>query len=317
MINLLLLLAGFVLLILGGNMLVDSASSLAHRLKVPNIVIGLTIVAFGTSSPELAVNLMAAAQQNAGLVLGNVIGSNILNILLILGISALYAPLAVKSNTTWIEIPLAFLAALLVLVAAGDVLLDGSPENVITRSEGIVMIFFFIIFLVYTFQLIRRSQPEEPMEVKAYSIPRSILFIALGLALLVIGGHFIVQGATAIALKFGLSERLIGLTVVSIGTSLPELATSIAAASKKNTDMAIGNIVGSNIFNVFFILGASAIVFPVPVTGPAFFDLGMHILAGALLFLFIFTGKGHRLERWEGGLFLGVYVFYLGYLVMG
>ncbi|MCB0596612.1 MAG: calcium/sodium antiporter [Lewinellaceae bacterium] len=317
MISLLILIAGFVLLIFGANMLVDSASALAQRLKVPNIVIGLTIVAFGTSSPELAVNLMAAAQQNAGLVLGNVIGSNILNILLILGISALYAPLAVKSNTTWIEIPLAFLAALLVLVAAGDVLLDGSPENVITRSEGIVMIFFFIIFLVYTFQLIRRSQPEEPMEVKAYSIPRSILFIALGLALLVIGGHFIVQGATAIALKFGLSERLIGLTVVSIGTSLPELATSIAAASKKNTDMAIGNIVGSNIFNVFFILGASAIVFPVPVTGPAFFDLGMHILAGALLFLFIFTGKGHRLERWEGGLFLGVYVFYLGYLVMG
>lgn len=316
MLDLLILLGGFVLLIFGANMLVDSASALAHRLKVPNIVIGLTIVAFGTSSPELAVNLMAAFQQNAGLVLGNVVGSNILNILLILGVSALIAPLAVKSNTTWIEIPLAFLAALLVLVAAADSFLDRAPQNVITRSEGVVMIFFFIIFLVYTFQLIHRSQEEEPLEVKDYSTSKAILFIVLGLALLVLGGRFIVQGATAIAQNMGISERVIGLTVVSIGTSLPELATSIIAARKKNTDMAIGNIVGSNIFNVFFILGASAIVFPVPVTGPSFFDLAVHILAAALLFLFIFTGKGHRLERWEGGLFLGMYLVYLGYLVI-
>ncbi|MCB0546804.1 MAG: calcium/sodium antiporter [Phaeodactylibacter sp.] len=317
MLDLLILLAGFVLLIYGANALVDSASALAHRLNVPNIVIGLTIVAFGTSSPELAVNLMAAANHNAGLVLGNVVGSNILNILLILGISSLYAPLTVKSNTTWIEVPLAFLAALLVLVAAGDIFLDRAEENVITRSEGIVMIFFFIIFLAYTFQLIRRSRTEEPMEVKAYSLSRSVLFIILGFTLLVVGGRLIVEGATSIAEGLGISERIIGLTVVSIGTSLPELATSIVAARKKNTDMAIGNIVGSNIFNVFFILGASAIVFPVPVTGPSFFDLGFHILASALLFLFIFTGKGHRLERWEGGLFLGLYLLYLGFLVMG
>ncbi|MCO6479973.1 MAG: calcium/sodium antiporter [Phaeodactylibacter sp.] len=317
MLDLLILLAGFVLLIYGANTLVDSASSLAHRLKVPNIVIGLTIVAFGTSSPELAVNMMAAVNHNAGLVLGNVVGSNILNILLILGISALIAPLAVKSNTTWIEVPLAFLAALLVLTAAADAFLDRAPENVITRSEGIVMIFFFIIFLVYTFQLIRRGSADEPLEVKEYSTPKSIIFIVLGLALLVLGGRFIVQGATAIAAAMGISERIIGLTVISIGTSLPELATSIIAARKKNTDMAIGNIVGSNIFNVFFILGASAIVFPVPVVGPSFFDLAVHILASALLFLFIFTGRGHRLERWEGGLFLGLYVVYIGYLVMG
>lgn len=317
MLDLLILIAGFVLLIFGANMLVDSASALAHRLKVPNIVIGLTIVAFGTSSPELSVNLMAAAGHNADLVLGNVVGSNILNILLILGISALYAPLTVKSNTTWIEIPLAFLAALMVLVAAADVFLDQAQGNIITRSEGIVMIFFFIIFLVYTFQLIRRNRAEEPLEVKAYSVPRSILFIILGLALLVIGGRLIVEGATNIARILGISERVIGLTVISIGTSLPELATSIVAARKKNTDMAIGNIVGSNIFNVFFILGASAVVFPVPVTAPSFIDLGLHILASALLFLFIFTGRGHRLERWEGALFLGMYAFYLGYLVMG
>ena len=155
------------------------------------------------------------------------------------------------------------------------------------------------------------------MEVKAYSLSRSVLFIILGFTLLVVGGRLIVEGATSIAEGLGISERIIGLTVVSIGTSLPELATSIVAARKKNTDMAIGNIVGSNIFNVFFILGASAIVFPVPVTGPSFFDLGFHILASALLFLFIFTGKGHRLERWEGGLFLGLYLLYLGFLVMG
>lgn len=317
MLDFLILIAGFVLLIYGANMLVDSASSLAHRLKVPNIVIGLTIVAFGTSSPELAVNLMAAAQHNVDIVLGNVIGSNILNILLILGISALYAPLTVKSSTTWIEIPLAFLAAVLVLVAAGDRYLDQAPDNIVSRSEGIVMLFFFIIFLVYNFQLIRRSHKEEPMEVKDYSVPRAILFIVLGLALLVVGGKLIVEGATSIARLFGISERIIGLTVISIGTSLPELATSIIAARKKNTDMAIGNIVGSNIFNVFFILGVSAVVYPIPVATPAFFDLGMQILASALLFIFIFTGRGNRLERWEGGLFLGIYMFYLAYLVTG
>ena len=319
MLDLVILLAGFVLLIYGANILVDSASSLAHRLKVPNIVIGLTIVAFGTSSPELSVNLMAAAQHNVDIVLGNVIGSNILNILLILGICALYAPLTVKSNTTWIEIPLAFLAAVLVLVAAGDRFLDQAPGNIITRSEGIVMLFFFIIFLVYNFQLVRRSraQEEEPLQVKDYSVRKAILFVVLGLALLVIGGKLIVEGATSIARLFGISERIIGLTVITIGTSLPELATSIIAARKKNTDMAIGNIVGSNIFNVFFILGASAVIYPVPVTAPSFFDLGMQVLASALLFIFIFTGRGNRLERWEGGLFLGLYVFYLVYIVVG
>ncbi len=316
MLDLLILLAGFVLLVFGASMLVDSAASLAKRLEVPNIVIGLTIVAFGTSSPELAVNLMAAASQNVDIVLGNVVGSNILNIFLILGISALYAPLTVKSNTTWIEVPLAFLAALLVLVAAEDRFLDQATANVITRSEGIVLLFFFVIFLVYTFQLVRRSRVEEPLEVKEYTLTKAILFIILGLALLVLGGRFIVDGATGIARLLGMSDRLIGLTVVSIGTSLPELATSIVAARRKNTDMAIGNVVGSNIFNIFFVLGASAIVFPISVPPAARFDLLVNILASALLFVFIFTGKGHRLERWEGGLFLGLYMGYLAYLLL-
>jgi cation:H+ antiporter len=315
-IDILLLFAGFVVLIFGANSLVDAASSVAVKLGIPNIVIGLTIVAFGTSAPELVVNLFAAISGSTEMVLGNVLGSNIFNILGILGISAIIYPLTVKTSTTWLEIPLSLLAAICVLIIGADMVLDDATTNVITRSEGIVLLLFFTIFLVYNLTVAKAGGEEEEMETKSYTTGKAILFIILGLAGLILGGRLIVDSAVSIAEVIGLSERVIGLTVVSIGTSLPELATSIIAVRKKNVDIAIGNVVGSNIFNIFLILGISTTVAPLQLNDGAFFDIFVNIAAGLLLFIFIFTGKGRKLERWEGILLLSLYIAYVTYLIV-
>ncbi len=315
MLDIVILLAGFLFLILGADKLVDGASSLATRLGIPNIVIGLTIVAFGTSAPELVVNLFAAIDNNTEMVLGNVLGSNIFNVLAILGISAIIFPLTVKRNTTWLEIPLSLLAAIAVLVIANDLLLDNAVSNYISRTDGILLLLFFIIFLVYNLKVAQNSPADEETETKNYTYLKSALFIALGLAGLILGGRFIVTSAVSIAQAFGLSERIIALTVVSIGTSLPELATSIVAVRKKNVDIAIGNVVGSNIFNIFLILGISAVVTPLQVGQSTFIDIAVNIVAGMLLFIFIFTGRGRRLSKWEGVSLLAIYVAYLWYII--
>ena len=316
MTDLLLLLVGFAALIFGATKLVDAASGLASKMGVPSIVIGLTIVAFGTSAPELVVNVFAAVKGNTEMVLGNVLGSNIFNVLGILGVSAIIAPLTVKTNTTWLEIPLSLLAAVTVFVLAGDIFLDKATQNVVSRSEGIVLLLFFLIFLVYNMVVAKSGNAEEEIETKDYSVPMAILWIVVGLAGLVIGGRLIVTSAVSIAEELGLSERVIGLTVVSIGTSLPELATSIIAVRKKNVDIAIGNVVGSNIFNIFLILGVSGTIVPITIHPASFFDILVNILAGLLLFIFIFTGKGRQLERWEGAVFLLIFVAYLAYLIV-
>lgn len=316
LINILFLFGGFIALIFGANALVDAASSLAARWGVPSIVIGLTIVAFGTSAPELVVNVFAATSGSTDMVLGNVLGSNIFNVLGILGISALIYPLTVKSNTTWIEIPLSLLAAICVFVVASDVVLDGATTNLISRSEGIVLLLFFLIFLVYNLIVAKSGGADEEMETKDYSVGKGILFIVLGLAGLVIGGRLIVTSAVSIAEVIGLSERVIGLTVVSIGTSLPELATSIIAVRKKNVDIAIGNVVGSNIFNIFLILGISGTIVPLTINPASFFDIVVNIVAGLLLFIFVFTGRGRKVERWEGAVFVVAYIAYVTYLIM-
>ncbi len=315
-IDILLLFAGFVALIFGANSLVDAASSVAVKLGIPNIVIGLTIVAFGTSAPELVVNLFAAVSGSTEMVLGNVLGSNIFNILGILGISAVIFPLTVKTSTTWLEIPLSLLAAICVLIIGADMFLDGATINAITRSEGIVLLLFFVIFLVYNLTVAKAGGEEEEMETKSYTTGKAILFIILGLVGLILGGRLIVDSAVSIAEVIGLSERVIGLTVVSIGTSLPELATSIIAVRKKNVDIAIGNVVGSNIFNIFLILGVSTTVAPLQLNEGAFFDIFVNIAASSLLFIFIFTGKGRKVERWEGILMLTLYIAYVTYLVI-
>ena len=317
MLLVLILLAGFVALIYGANLLVDSASALAKRLKVPNIVIGLTIVSFGTSSPELIVSVMASVQGDTQIALGNVVGSNIFNVLGILGISALIYPLSVKSNTTWIEIPLSLLAAVILLVMANDQLIDRDGASAVTRTDGIILLFFFVIFMVYNAQLVKKGEISEEMEIRAYAPGKAVLLIIAGLVLLIIGGRAIVYSAVEIAQLLGLSERIIALTIISVGTSLPELATSAIAARKKNVDIAIGNIVGSNIFNIFLILGVSATINPVPLQAGGNFDMGVNLLAGLLLFLFIFTGRRHSIDRWEGGLFLALYVGYVVALVVG
>lgn len=315
MLDILLLLVGFVALIFGADKLVDAASGLAAKFGIPNIVIGLTIVAFGTSAPELVVNVIAAIHNNTEMVLGNVLGSNIFNVLGILGISAIIYPLAVKSNTTWYEIPLSLLAAFVVFISAIDVYLNRDLTNIISRSDAILLLLFFTIFLVYNMAISKNEIADEQIEIKKQKTITAVLFIFVGLAGLVIGGQLIVSSATSIAQSFGLSERVIGLTIVSIGTSLPELATSIVAVRKKNVDIAIGNVVGSNIFNIFFVLGVSAFITPVVVASASFVDIGMNIAAGILLFFFVFAGKYRRIDRWEGIILLSLYIGYLMYLI--
>jgi cation:H+ antiporter len=309
------LLVGFLVLIFGANKLVDASSSLAARFGIPNIVIGLTIVAFGTSAPEMVVNAIAAVNGKTEMVVGNVLGSNIFNVFGILGICAIIYPLTVKSNTTWYEVPLSLLAALVAFVISADVFLDLSIENLISRSDSMILLLFFAVFLVYNIAVSRGEKSTETTEIKNYSISKSILFIVLGLAGLIIGGRLIVTSAVSLAELIGISNRVIGLTVISIGTSLPELATSIAAVRKKNVDIAIGNVVGSNIFNIFFVLGVSGMIAPIVVEKSSSIDFMVNILASVLLFVFIFTGKHRRIDRWEGIVFLLLYLAYLAYIV--
>lgn len=309
---LLLLIAGFAPLIIGADILVGSASSLAKRLNVPTIVIGLTIVGFGTSSPEMVVNIFASLQGKSSIVLGNVIGSNIFNVLGILGISALIYPVLVKDNTTWIEIPLALLSAVAVMILANDALIDKTAVSGIGRIDGAVLLLFFVIFLVYNINLALSGNYSGVAGIKERSLSVSVFLIIAGFILLVIGGRMIVVSAVEVAEFLGLDQRVIALTIVSIGTSLPELATSIVAALKKNPDIAIGNIVGSNIFNVFFILGLSAVINPVAVPHSSNIDLWVNLMAGAFLFIFILAGNGRKLSRLEGGVLVG---FYLAYII--
>lgn len=314
MLSVALLILGFLPLLYGANILVDGGSALARRLNVPPIVIGLTIVAFGTSAPELVVNLFAAGSGTASLALGNVVGSNIFNILVVLGVASLFAPLAVKHHTTWSEIPLTILAALAMLVAASDTFLDGGA-SIISRTDGLLLLGFFAIFMAYTIHVSLSEDAQEESSIADMTLGRAVLFILIGLGLLILGGKLIVDGAVEAARMLGFSERVIGLTVVAMGTSLPELATSVIAARKKNVDIAIGNVVGSNLFNSFFILGISGTLRPLPVGGGASFDLFVNLGASTLLFVFLFTGRGRQLERWEGILLLVGYAGYLGWLL--
>jgi cation:H+ antiporter len=315
MLTYILFVVGFVLLISGANLLVEGSASIAKKLNISSIVIGLTIVAFGTSAPELIVNIFASVQGNTEIAIGNILGSNIVNILLILGISAIIYPLATKENTVWKEIPLSLLAAILVGVMVNDMLIDGGTFSGLTRIDGIVFIAFFIIFLYYTFGISKVSGENTDLEIKDMSYMKSSLYIVGGLLGLVIGGKWIVDGAIKIAEGFNVSQSLIGLTVVAIGTSLPELATSAVAAYKKQSDIAIGNVVGSNIFNIFWILGFSAVINPLPFSKDSVIDIIMTILASLILFLIMFIGKKHTVERWQGVIMILIYIGYVAYLI--
>ncbi len=311
----LLLALGFIFLIKGADFLVDGASSIAKRFGISSLVIGLTIVAFGTSAPELVVNIFASLQGNVDIAIGNIIGSNIANILLILGASAVIFPLAVKKGTTWKEIPLSLLAVVVLALLVNDQFIDGSLPSGLTRIDGFVLLSFFIIFLYYTFGISKVSGDENQTDVKERSLSMSICMIIAGFFGLTLGGKWIVDSAVTIASNLGISQAVIGLTVVAIGTSLPELATSAIAAYRKNTDIAVGNIVGSNIFNVFWILGISAVINPLPFSPLLMRDVMVVIGATLLLFIFMFVGKKHVLERWQGALFVVAYFAYIIFIV--
>lgn len=309
-----LLILGFILLIKGADLLVDGASSIAKSFNISPIVIGLTIVAFGTSMPEFIVNVFASATGNTEIAIGNILGSNIANVLLILGVSAVIYPLATKQNTVWKEIPLSLLAATLLGLLANDALIDGAPHSSLTRIDGMVLLAFFVIFLYYTFGISQVTGGADE-EIKQFSNLKSTLLIIGGLVSLIVGGKWIVDGAVKIAEAFNLSQSLIGLTVVAVGTSLPELATSAIAAYKRQPDIAIGNVVGSNIFNIFGILGFSAIIHPLPFNAGLQADILMTIFAGLILFVFLFVGKRHSLDRWQGGVMIMIYIAYIVYSI--
>jgi cation:H+ antiporter len=316
MLTYVLFIIGFVFLFKGANFLVDGSASIAKKLKISSIVIGLTIVAFGTSMPELIVNIFASINGNTEIAIGNILGSNIANIFLILGISAIIFPLTTKKNTVWKEIPFSLLAALVLAFLVNDIVIDGASFSALTRIDGLILISFFIIFLYYTFGIAKVSSDDmSQADIQEFNYTKSILFIILGLIGLILGGRWIVNGAIKIAQIFNLSESLIGLTVVAIGTSLPELATSAVAAYKKQTDIAIGNIVGSNIFNILWILGISSLIRPLPFNASSDLDIFMTIFASLLLFMVMFIGKKHIIQRWQGVLMILVYIVYVFVLI--
>lgn len=308
------LIIGFVVLIKGADWLVKGGSSIAKRFGISSIVIGLTVVAFGTSAPELLVNVMASISGNSEIVIGNVLGSNIANTLLILGISAIILPLVIKRGTVLIQIPLSLLAIVVLGVVANDILIDGGIANFVTRIDGIIMLLFFAIFIYYTFSIAKVK--GEPEKVFKYSSFKSVLLILGGMIGLGFGGHFVVNSAVNIAKLFNVSESLIALTIISIGTSLPELATSVIAALKKNPDIAVGNVIGSNIFNIFWVLGFSAVIRPVVFTPVLNFDVLFVVFITILLFIYMFVGKKNVIQKWQGASLATLYVAYIVYLVM-
>jgi cation:H+ antiporter len=313
-----LLVLGFILLIKGADLLVDGSSSVAKRFGISDLIIGLTVVAFGTSAPELVVNIVSAVQGNSEIAIGNILGSNIANILLILGITAIIVPIAVQRSTIWREIPFALLAVLMLGVMANDILIDGAQSSVIAASDGIVLIGFFAVFMYYIFGSAKKNIQEygdDENNTKQHGAVKSILLIIGGLIGLVLGGKWVVDSAIYLATAWGMSEAVIGLTVVAVGTSLPELATSVVAATKGKADIAIGNVVGSNIFNIFWILGVTSLIAPLPFSASSNIDILATIVATVLLFVWMFVGKKHKLDRWQGVVFILLYAVYV-YLLL-
>jgi len=311
----LLLLLGFAILIKGADFLVNGASSIAKKNGISNLAIGLTVVAFGTSLPELIVSLFAAIDGKNDASFGNVIGSNIFNLLFILGISGIIYPLTVQRNTVKYEVPLSLLAALILFAVVNDNMLLGSDTNILGRFDSVILLIFFALFLYYIYQTMSNApETEEGEPIKLYSNALSTGMIILGLAFLIGGGKLVVDNAIEIAHYFDLSERFIGLTILAAGTSLPELATSAVAAYRKNTDIAIGNVVGSNIFNVFFILGITGLVHPIQYN--TIMNMDLYILCGStlLLMVFMFTLNTRKLDRWEAVIMLVLYIAYTLFL---
>lgn len=317
------LIVGLVLILTGANFLTDGASAVAKKFGLTDLVIGLTVVAFGTSAPELVISITASADGNPELAVGNVIGSNIFNILAIIGITAMVRPIAIKKSVMTIEIPMVLLSSVIILILGSSVVLDHTQANIISRVEGLLLLIFFLLFMRYTFATARNTpdagsdpQAADTNKLKNIKMWQAIVFIIGGLAALIWGGNKFVQGASAIASGLGVSEAVIGLTIVAIGTSLPELATSIVAALKNEPGLAIGNVIGSNIFNIFMVLGTAAVVKPLPFGNINYVDLW--VLTGASLMFMIFGWffKKRIITRAEGTIMAICYILYMSWLVI-
>ncbi|MEF9958639.1 MAG: calcium/sodium antiporter [Niameybacter sp.] len=308
------LLLGFVLLIKGADFFVEGASSIAKTLKVPALIIGLTIVAFGTSAPELAVSITSAMKGQNGIAVGNVVGSNIFNILMVIGVSAILCPLAVKKSILIKEFPFTILAGIALFIMAIDTVLGSGQVNMLSRTDGLMLLIFFGIFMYYLIEVALQARASgEDEEIEGMPLWKSIVFSIGGIAGIVWGGDVVVDSATNIALAWGMSETLVGLTIIAVGTSLPELVTSIVAARKGESDIALGNVIGSCIFNVFLILGVSAIINPIELSGAIFTDMFIMVVITFVTYIFSLS---KRISRVEGGILVASYVAYMAYIIM-
>jgi cation:H+ antiporter len=318
-INLIFIGVGFALLIRGSDYMIDGASSVARRLRVSQVIIGLTIVAMGTSAPEFMISLFSTINGASQVAIGNVLGSTIANVLLIGGVAAIVSPLRMKENTVWRELPYSLLAILAMTFLASDQLFDGAQESVLTRSDGFVLILFFLVFLNYLFITAHNDRKRKTIHmdtIEKLSYKISGLYIGLGVTGLVVGGQMTIQGAIGIAEALQISENLIGLSIVAVGTSLPELVASIVSTRKGNTDIAIGNIVGSNIFNILGTLGLTTIITPLSFSQDNTFDVTFAMIATVLMFALLWNGERHKIDRWQGGILVCVYCVYMGYIIL-
>ena len=313
--NIFLLVLGFVILIKGADLFVDGASGIASNLKVSKMLIGLTIVAFGTSAPELAVGIKSIVSGNGDIVLGNVIGSNILNVFLILGVSAVFHSLTVKNNTVKKELPITMLITTLFAVLMSDHIFDKTVKNAFTRSDGIILLLFFSVFIYYLISISKKKEAiEENKDVMKLPIFKAIIYTLLGLIGIILGSNFVVDSASFIAKTLGVTERLIALTIIALGTSLPELVTSITATRKGEYDIAIGNVVGSNIFNIGMVIGIpTSIIGGIGIINFSYIDITVMITASVLLFMFSYND--YKISKKEGILFLILFAIYYGYVI--
>lgn len=312
-----LLIFGFALLIFGANYFVEGSSKIAGYLNISPLLIGLTIVAFGTGSPEATVSILAALNGTADLALGNVVGSNIFNITLVVGITAMISPLAVESETIRKEIPFTLLASFALFIFIADTVINEAGANVITRSEGLMLLLIFSVFMYYIFEIARKDRTARKEEKTSSEKPlwaKQIFFTVLGLTAIIFGGDLVVRNSTAIAISLGMSETLVGLTIVALGTSLPELVTSVIAALKKQGEIAIGNIVGSNIFNILFVLGIASTITPLGVDSKIFLDVTVMIIL--TIILLVFSRTRYKVGKIEGFILVAAYVLYTIYIII-
>lgn len=308
LLQILLVVVGFVMLVKGADWFVDGAAGIAERFGIPQLVIGLTIVAMGTSAPEAAVSISAAFKGTVDITIGNVVGSNILNILVILGLTSVIVAVAVQRSTVRYEIP--FMIGVTVLL-----LVFGMTGNVVSRLEGAILWVFFFIYIIYLYRMTKNQKPQEEEKKQKMSIGKLLFLVLIGLVLVVFGSDVTVDAATALAKIVGLSDKFIGLTIIALGTSLPELVTSVSAARKGKADIAIGNIVGSNIMNILFVVGTTALILPVPFASGFAIDMGIAIASALLLFFCVF--RKQKLDRMGGAIMLVGYVAYFVYLCIG